>query len=54
MSMGLSLPREMVVPKKRSDPELSQANRGARLSHSKRLLTNIHPVTLASFLFSDK
>jgi len=30
-------------------PELSEANSNARLSHSKQLLKNIHPLTLASF-----
>jgi len=39
----------MFVLKIRSDPELSEANFHARLSHSKQLLTNIHPVMLASF-----
>jgi len=35
--------------KNRNDPELSEANFHARLSQSKQLLKNIHPMTLASF-----
>jgi len=31
-----------------------EENRHARLSHSKHLLNNIHPVTLTSFLFTDE
>jgi len=33
----------------RNDPELSEANFQARLSHSKQLLKNIHPMMLALF-----
>jgi len=45
----------MVVFKNRNDPELSEANRRARLSQSKELLKkNIHPVTLTSFLFNER
>jgi len=36
----------MFVLKNRNDPELSEANSHARLSHSKQLLKNIHPMTL--------
>jgi len=36
------------------DPELSEANHQARPSHSNQLLRNNHPVTLASFLFTDE
>ena len=45
---------EIVVFKNRNDPELCEENCHARLSHSKRLLKNIYPVTLASFLFIDE
>jgi len=34
----------MFVLKNRNDPELSGANYHAKLSHSKQLFTNIHPV----------
>ena len=37
-----TLPCEMVVLKNRNDPQLSEANHRARLSHSKQLLKNIH------------
>jgi len=36
------MPCEMVGLKNRNYPELSEANRCARLIHSKQLLTNIH------------
>jgi len=42
------------VFEKGNDQELSEENRYARLSHSKHLLKNIHPTTLASFLFIDE
>jgi len=35
-------------------PELCEENCHARLSHSKHLLKNIYPVTLALFLFTDE
>jgi len=35
-------------------PELCEENCHARLSHSKHLLKNIYPVTLASFPFTDQ
>jgi len=44
----------MSVLQKSSFPELSEANCDARLTHSKQLLKNIHPVTLALFLFTDE
>jgi len=44
-----TLPREMFFFKNRNDLDLSEANFHARLSHSKQLLKNIHPVMLASF-----
>jgi len=42
------------VFKNQNDPELCEENCQARLSHSKHLLKNIYPVTLASFLFTDE
>jgi len=48
-----TLPCEMFVLKNRNDPELSEANFHARLSHSKQLLKNIHPMTLALFLHAS-
>ena len=44
-----TLPCGMFVLKNCNDPELSEANFHAILSHSKQLLKNIHPMTLASF-----
>ena len=44
----------MFVLKNRNYPEASEANFDARLNHSKQMLKNIHPMTLASFLFSNK
>jgi len=44
----------MFVVKNRHALELSEANSHAKLSHSKQLLKNIHPMMLASFLFTDK
>jgi len=46
-----TLPCEMFVRKNRNDPELTEANSHARLSHSKQLLKNIHPMMLASFCY---
>ena len=43
-----------LVFKYRNDPKLCEENCHARLSHSKHLLKNIYPVTLASFLLSDE
>jgi len=43
------LPGEMFLLKNCHVPELSVANCHAKLSHSKQLLKNIHPVTLAQF-----
>jgi len=37
-----------------NDPELSEAKFHARLSHSKQLLRNVHPVMLASFCSLNK
>ena len=48
------LPYEIVVFKNHNDPELCEENCHVRLSHSKHLLKNIYPVTLASFLFTDE
>jgi len=45
-----TVPCEMFVLKNRNDPELSEADFHARLSHSNRLLKNVHPMTLASFV----
>jgi len=45
---------KMVVFKHRNDPDPSEANGRASLSHLKHLLKNINPVTLASFLFTDR
>ena len=45
---------EIFVLKNRDDPKLSEANFYARLYHSKQLLRNIHPMLLASFLFTDE
>jgi len=42
------------VFKNRNHPELREENRHAKLSHSKHLLKNIQPVTIASFLFTDE
>jgi len=39
----------MFVSKFRNGPELTEANFHARLSHSKQLLKDIHPMMLASF-----
>jgi len=39
----------MFVIKKRGASELSEANCHARLSRSKQLVENIHPIMLASF-----
>jgi len=45
----------MLVLKNRNDPELSEANSLTKLRHSKQLLKNIHPVTLAGvILFTGK
>jgi len=44
----------MFVFKNRNYPEASEANFDARLNHSKEMLKNIHPMTLASFLISNK
>ena len=49
-----TLPCEIFVLKNRDDPKLSEANFYARLYHSKQLLRNIHPMLLASFLFTDE
>jgi len=35
--------------KNRNDPEMGEPDFHARLSHSKQLLKNIHPMVLASF-----
>jgi len=48
-----ALPCEMFVLKNRNNPKPSKANIHARLCHFKQLLRNIHPMVLASFLFSD-
>jgi len=48
------LPCEMFVLKHRHDPELSEVNCHARLTHSKQLLKNIHAVMLASFCLLTK
>jgi len=42
------------VFKNRNDPELYEENCHAGLRHSKHLLKNIYPVTLASFLFTHE
>jgi len=44
----------MFLLKNRNDPKLSEANFHARLCHLKQLLKNIHPMILASFLFTDE
>ena len=49
-----TLPCEIVVFENRNDPKLCEENCHSRLSHSKHLLKNIYPVTLASFLFTDE
>jgi len=49
-----TLPCEMVLLKNHNDPELNEATCRARFSHSKQLLKNIHPVTLAAFPFTDE
>jgi len=40
---------KVCVLKNRHTPEMTDANSDARLSHSKQLLQNIHPMMLASF-----
>jgi len=44
----------MYVLKNRNDPKLSEANYYARLCLSKKLLKNIYPMILASFLITDE
>jgi len=44
-----TLPSEMFMLKNHNDPELSEANFHARVSHSKQLLQDVHPMMLASF-----
>jgi len=44
----------MFLLKNRSDPKLSEANFHVRFCHLKQLLKNIHPMILASFLFSGE
>jgi len=43
-----------VLKNRYAHAELSEANFHAKLSHSKQLLKNIHPVILALFLFTDE
>jgi len=42
------------VLKNCNDPTRSEVHFHARLCHSKKLLKNIHPMTLASLLFTDE